>query len=207
MTISRRTKSTQKSKMQLVDFVGWIVQRFRQFSSDFSSSLPPYFRPGQSSLFTCCWESGKFFRLGFDLPWVSFFQCLSKICWWFFHTKLFYGNPFLHLWSPNFALACGSPASVDDHVSTSKDYTNIENDLCSLLRLSCAMVPTFFIRFFFKSSSIFSRPCQLSLFICCLHSLCFHWDCFYLPGVPFCDSFCNKFEYLSYKTYLTIRNF
>ena len=72
MTIWWRTKSTQKSKMQLVDFICWVVQRFRHFSSDFSSSLPPYF-PGQSSLFTCCCESGHFHCVGLNFPWVSFF--------------------------------------------------------------------------------------------------------------------------------------
>ena len=102
--MSWTTKSTQKSKLEIVEFLSLVLQRFRQFWSEFFSSHPPYFRLGQSSLFTCCCKRGHFLRVGFNLPWVSFCQSLSKTSGWFFYIKIFYGDPFCIGGALNFQL-------------------------------------------------------------------------------------------------------
>ena len=120
MTTSWTAKSTQKLKLRGVDFLCWIIQRFRHFSSESFSSLSPYFRPVQSSLFTCRFQSPCFHRDRFKLPGVTFFLCLSNFFECFFISKLFQEDPPLYWWSFQFAPACGSPASVTDHVMSSQ---------------------------------------------------------------------------------------
>ena len=96
MTMSWPAKTTQKSKMICVHFLDWVVQWFRHFSLDFFSSLQPYFRPGQSSWFTSCSGSDHFLWVGFNLPWMSFCQCFSKMFGLFFLYNFLYADPYLH---------------------------------------------------------------------------------------------------------------
>ena len=116
--------------------------------------------------------SSKFFSAYFRLHLLSLFPhyfvlvhvfvnvCLKLFSLFFIYNFL-YEDPFLHWWSFEFAVACGSPASANHHVLANKAYTRIKNDICWRLRLSCAMVPTFFFQ-----SSLFTCCSQSELFFC-----------------------------------------